>query len=83
MTKRVCTAADYLAALTHMKRLVRAAGKRCYVFVVGKLNAPKLANFQEIELFVLLACAEHSLVDSKEFFRPLITPFELHLALAK
>jgi diphthamide biosynthesis protein 2 len=51
--------------------------------VVGKLNVPKLANFQEIDIFVIVACPENSLVDSKEFFKPIITPFELEIALVK
>ncbi|KAJ1954466.1 Diphthamide biosynthesis protein 2, partial [Linderina pennispora] len=35
-----------------------------------------------IEVFVLVACPEHSLVDSKEFYRPIVTPYELQLALS-
>jgi diphthamide biosynthesis protein 2 len=29
------------------------------------------------------SCAENSLIDSKEFFKPVITPYELELALVK
>jgi len=49
---------------------------------VGKLNPSKLANFLEIECFVLVACPENSLIDSKEFFKPIITPFELEIAIS-
>jgi diphthamide biosynthesis protein 2 len=32
---------------------------------VGKLDLAELANFAEIECFVLVACSENSLVDAK------------------
>ncbi len=47
---------------------------------VGKLNVAKLANFAEIDIFVLVACPENSLIDSSEFYRPMVTPFELEVA---
>ena len=40
-----------------------------------------MANFPEIDVFVLVACPENSLFDSKEYLRPIITPFELDVAL--
>jgi diphthamide biosynthesis protein 2 len=55
---------------------------RFYTFVVGKLNPAKLANFPEIDCYVIIACPENSLqIDVKEFYRPVITPFELEVAL--
>jgi len=55
---------------------------RFYTFVVGKLNPAKLANFPEIDCYVIVACPENSLqLDVKEFYRPVITPFELEVAL--
>ena len=41
---------------------------------------PKMANFLEIDLFVLVACSENSLVDSQEFFKPVVTPYEMEIA---
>ena len=32
---------------------------------VGKLNVAKMANFMEIDVFVLVACPENSLVESQ------------------
>jgi diphthamide biosynthesis protein 2 len=52
----VVSAAKYLQIMDHMKRLIRAAGKKHYTFVVGKLNPHKLANFEHIDVFVLVAC---------------------------
>lgn len=67
----------------------RSSARKVYTISVGKLSPAKLANFQEVDLFVLLACPENSLVDavdptglrSKEFYRPIVTPFEMMLAL--
>ncbi|KAL9932830.1 hypothetical protein V8E36_008085 [Tilletia maclaganii] len=45
----------------------RKAGppRKVYTVSVGKLNPAKLANFQEIEVWVLIACPENSLVGAK------------------
>ncbi|CAI2173044.1 15779_t:CDS:2 [Funneliformis geosporum] len=73
--------ASYLTIISHLKKLIIRAGKKPYTFVMGKLNVAKMANFMEIECFVLVACPENSLIDSKEFYRPIVTPFELEIAL--
>ena len=46
--------AQMLAAL---KALIRRAGRKHYVFMMGKLNAAKLANFVEVGGHVLLCSA--------------------------
>lgn len=71
---------DYLAILDRLSSAIRSAGKKCYKFVVGKLNVAKLANFSDIDVFVLVACPENSLIDSSEMFQPVVTPFEMELA---
>lgn len=65
----------------NVKAQILAAGKKSYTFVVGKLNAAKVANFSEVDAWVVIGCWESSLVESKDFWKPLITPFELKLAL--
>lgn len=72
---------NYLHIVDRVKEQIAAAGKKSYMFVVGKLNAAKVANFSEIGGWVVIGCWESSLVDSKEFWKPVITPFELELAL--
>ena len=72
---------NYLHIVDHVKEQIAAAGKKSYMFVVGKLNAAKVANFSEIGGWVVIGCWESSLVDSKDFWKPVITPFELGLAL--
>ncbi|KAI9376671.1 hypothetical protein BJX61DRAFT_530679 [Aspergillus egyptiacus] len=72
---------NYLHIVEHVKEKIAAAGKKSYMFVVGKLNAAKVANFSEIGGWVVIGCWESSLVDSKDFWKPVITPFELEFAL--
>lgn len=72
--------ADYLSIIERLKETVRRAGKKSYMFAMGKLNVPKLANFLEIDIFVLVACPENSLLDSADFYKPVVTPFEMEVA---
>ena len=75
--------ADYLSIIQQLKETIRRAGKKSYMFAMGKLNVAKLANFMEIDIFVLIACPENSLLDSSEFYRPIVTPFEMEIACNK
>ena len=75
--------ARYLQLIGRLKLLIKTAGKKSYTFVVGKLNVAKLANFLEIDVFVLVACPENTLIDSSEFYKPVVTPFEMEIACNK
>ncbi|KAJ4359726.1 Diphthamide biosynthesis protein 2 [Didymosphaeria variabile] len=72
---------NYMHILSHVQKQIAAAGKKAYTFVVGKVNAAKVANFSEVGGWVVIGCWESSLIESKEFWKPLITPFELGIAL--
>ncbi|XP_067423979.1 2-(3-amino-3-carboxypropyl)histidine synthase subunit 2 isoform X5 [Emydura macquarii macquarii] len=72
--------AGYLSVLAHLRDTLRRAGKRSYTLAMGKLNPAKLANFPEVDVFVLVACPQNSLLDSRDFYRPVVTPYELELA---
>ncbi|PKI83436.1 Diphthamide biosynthesis protein 2 [Malassezia vespertilionis] len=73
----------YLPLLKELRRILTSpvSRRKVYTISVGKLNPAKLANFQEIDAFVLVACPENSLLDTKEFMRPIITPWEMMLAV--
>ena len=73
----------YRDIMEHVKALVKKSGKKSYTFVVGKLNPAKLANFAEIDVYVLVACQESSLIDTSDFYRPVVTPLEVEFALNK
>ena len=72
---------NYLQTVSQIKDQIAAADKKSYTFVVGKVNAAKIANFSEIGGWVVIGCWESSLIESTEFYRPIITPYELGLAL--
>lgn len=73
---------NYLATIALLKDQIAAAGKKSYTIVVGKLNPAKLANFAEMDGWVVVGCWESGLVESDGMYKPVITPFELALALA-
>ncbi|EIM84817.1 diphthamide biosynthesis protein [Stereum hirsutum FP-91666 SS1] len=72
---------SYLPLITHLRQLLKKARKKSYTISVGKLNPAKLANFMEVECFVLVACPENSMIEAKEFLQPIVTPYELQIAL--
>src|SRR6266478_361522 len=57
--------ASYLPLIALLRQVLVNAHKKAYTISVGKLNPAKLANFAEIECFVLVACPENSIVDAK------------------
>ena len=73
---------DVRGALARVQNWIKAAGKKHYTFVVGKPNVPKLANFDVVEIWVVLGCPLGGIVvDCEDYYRPIITPYELSLAL--
>uniref|UniRef100_G1PGE5 Diphthamide biosynthesis 2 n=1 Tax=Myotis lucifugus TaxID=59463 RepID=G1PGE5_MYOLU len=74
--------ARHREALAHLRNLTRAAGKHSYVLALGRPTPPKLANFPEVDIFVLLACPLGALAPqpSGGFFRPVLSPCELEAA---
>ncbi|KAJ0091966.1 hypothetical protein Patl1_26695 [Pistacia atlantica] len=75
--------AGYLDMIHQMKELITKAGKKTYTFAMGRPNPAKLANFPECDVFITVSCAQTALLDSKEFFAPVITPFEAMLAFGR
>jgi diphthamide biosynthesis protein 2 len=72
---------NYLHVVEHVRDQIKRAGKKSYTFVVGKINAAKVANFSEVGGWIVIGCWESSLIEGKDFWKPIITPFELALAL--
>lgn len=73
----------FQSVVTNLRKRIEASGRGCYTLVVGKVNVAKLANFGEIETFVLVACPENSMLDSRDFHVPVITPMEMEIALGE
>lgn len=73
---------NYLSSMELLRSKIAKAGKKSYTVVVGKLNPAKLANFAEIEGWVVVGCWESGLIeDDVGYWRPVITPFEMEVAL--
>lgn len=75
------TSKGYLDVIKHVQELARKRGIKTYIFSVGKVNPAKLANFTEIDCFVLIGCSENNLYTSRDFYKPLISIFEVEMAL--
>lgn len=50
--------AGCITAAEEVRRLARAAGKRTYTLLMGKPSPAKLANFPEVDVFVMVADAQ-------------------------
>ncbi|KAF4977635.1 hypothetical protein FDECE_18331 [Fusarium decemcellulare] len=74
--------ANYLSSINLLREKIARADKKSYTIVVGKLNPAKLANFAEVEGWVVVGCWESGLIeDDVGYWRPVITPFELEVAM--
>ena len=74
--------AGYLTAIARLRKLIAASGRKSYTVVAGKPNPQKLANFPEIEAFVLVACEQAALIDGRDYLQPVITPWEAEAGLS-
>ena len=74
--------AGYRDAIESIRRLAKSAGKKTYTMLMGKPNPAKLANFPEVEIFVMVADPQGMILDSKEYYAPIITPYEAHMAFS-
>lgn len=75
------TANDYLDGVKHLQVLASKRGIRTYLISVGKVNPSKLANFMDIDCFVIVGCPLNNIYTSREFYKPLLSVFEVEIAL--
>ncbi|RPA81476.1 diphthamide biosynthesis protein [Ascobolus immersus RN42] len=69
---------SYLDAVKTLQRKIAEAGKKSYLLVVGKINVPKLANFEEVDAWVSVGCWEQDLGvgDESMWYKPLVNSYE-------
>eukprot|EP00798_Chlamydomonas_sp_ICE-L_P016524 gene16527-22751_t len=72
--------AGFRDVVSLLRRLAKDAGKKTYTLLIGKPSPAKLANFPEVEVFVMVADPQGFVLDSKEYLAPIITPYEAVLA---
>lgn len=75
------TTKGYLDIIKHIQELAAKRNVKTYIISVGKVNPAKLANFSDVDCFVLVGCSENNLYTSRDFYRPLISVFEAEMAL--
>lgn len=75
-------AEGYKNSINSIRLAAEKAGKKTYTLLMGKPNPAKLANFPEIEIFVLVADPQGQILDSKEYYAPIITPHEAKIAFS-
>ncbi|GAX83471.1 hypothetical protein CEUSTIGMA_g10896.t1 [Chlamydomonas eustigma] len=74
--------AGFESAINMVRRQAKLAGKKTYTFVMGKPNPAKLGNFQEVDVYVMVADPLGFLLESKEYLAPILTPHEAMLAFS-
>jgi len=69
-----------LECIDKLRSLAIRAGKTAYTIVVGEPTPQKLANFAEMDVFVLIGSPELSILPAKGFFKPVLHPWEFMMA---
>jgi len=65
-----------------MKRLLQNHGKKGYLLALDHVG-PDLIDFYPVDAFVNTACPRIAIDDSTRYSKPLITPYELEVALGE
>uniref|UniRef100_A0A5S6QVT0 Uncharacterized protein n=1 Tax=Trichuris muris TaxID=70415 RepID=A0A5S6QVT0_TRIMR len=74
---------DRIKWLSRVRERAKFAKKKCYTFGINRVTPAKLANFPEVDIFVYIGCPYASLIDSSEFYKPIISPFEFDIACSQ
>ncbi|CAG9854447.1 unnamed protein product [Phyllotreta striolata] len=72
---------NYLEILARTKTLISNSGKKYYLISVGKPTVAKLANFPELDIYVVITCSMNEIYESRDFYKPIATPFDIEIAL--
>eukprot|EP00924_Labyrinthula_sp_SR-Ha-C_P000717 snap_masked-scaffold_7-processed-gene-1.10-mRNA-1 protein AED:1.00 eAED:1.00 QI:0/-1/0/0/-1/1/1/0/515 len=75
---------NYIQTLQKLRDTLMELGLPYYTFFVGKLTPQKLANFPNVDFFVLLSCPYNSFIQTtiqSSYHKPLVTLVELEIAL--
>ena len=71
------------AILEHLEGRFRAAGKTYTVFLISEMNPAKMALLKGAEAFVQIACPRLSIDWGEDFTKPVLTPYEMCVALGE
>ena len=65
-----------------MKRILEKHGKKGYLLALDHVS-PDLIDFYPVDAFVNTACPRIAIDDSVRYDKPLVTPYELEVALGE
>lgn len=69
------------AVLADLERKLRLRGKSFLTILMSEIKPAKLAQFRGVDVWVQVACPRLSIDWSSSFDRPILTPYELNVAL--
>ncbi|KAH8358939.1 hypothetical protein KR093_003421, partial [Drosophila rubida] len=75
------SAVGYLDVVSRLQTMAKSRGIKTQLISVGRINPAKLANFLEIDCFVLIGCPFNNMYNSKEYYKPIVSVFEAEMAL--
>lgn len=75
------TMPGYLDIVKRLQSMATGNGIRTKIIYVGRVNPTKLANFMEIDCYILIGCPFNSIFESKDYFKPIVSVYEAEMAL--
>lgn len=75
------TSEGYLDVVSRMQEMAKSHGIKTQIISVGRINPAKLANFLEIDCFIMIGCPFNNMYTSKDFYKPIVSVFEAEMAL--
>jgi len=67
----------------NLQRLLIERGKRVLPFLMAEINPVKLALVPQVQVWVQVACPRLSIDWANGFDKPILTPYELHVAIGE
>ena len=71
----------YLDVVARLQQMAKTQGMKTQIISVGRINPAKLANFMEIDCFVLIGCPFNNMYNCKDYYKPIVSVFEAEMAL--
>lgn len=65
---------------SRLEKILEGSSKQYVRLLFGKLTVAKLGNVPEVDCFVLVSCPQHEALYSREYPKPIVTPFDIEVA---
>lgn len=64
-----------------LKKLIQDQDREAYLILLDNIRPDLLMAFRDLDVFVVTACPRIAIDDDQIYEKPLITPYELEIAL--